>query len=244
MQPLICLIALLQDGDPADAVRKALEKTAEAPYGYKVSGKYERTGEWKPPGILTSMIRYFRAARNGERILIKGFEGLWKTPEERLGEQVEHPNPEIVDIVNTLRDAEPPHKMILDLLPKMGKGRRIDDRILDDTPCRAYVFHLDDAHLRDAVDRQINKGVEAGVIRKPDTIHWNTLKSSVRLYVDAKDGVVVRAVDERSVKIGYKGSGTEESRLYRNDMEFNLSGHGGAKVNLPREVMDKLGITE
>jgi hypothetical protein len=235
---------LLQDEAPAYAVRKAVDKTAAGAYYYKVSGKYERTGEFHPDAILSCTIRQYRSARHGARILVKGPEGLWKTPEERIGETTENPDREAADIVATLRDAEAPHAMVRELLGLLDKGRRSEDRTMDAVRCRVYAFKVRDDKLKEALDRQLAKAADAKTIAKPDSIHWTSMKSSVRVYVDAKDGYLVRVVDERSVKIGYKASGTEGQKPYRNEMEFVFSGYGEARVNLPKEVKDKLGIPD
>lgn len=238
------LIALLQDDAPVDAVKKAVEKTAGGAYFYKVTGKYERSGEFKPDAILSCTIKSYRSARNGDRILVKGPEGLWKTPDERLGETTENKDPEAADIVATLRDAEAPHKMVLALFELVDKGRRSDDKTIDTVRCRVYTFKIREDKLKEGLDRQLTKAVEGKTIPKPETIHWNSIKSSVRIYVDAKDGYLVHVYDDRSVKIGYKASGTEEQKLYKNEMEFVFSGYGEAKVNLPKEVKEKLGIED
>ena len=227
-----------------EAVRTAIERTAAERYSYRVRGKFDRTGEFKPTAVLTATIASFRSARNGGVIFVKGPEGLWKTPDERLGEQVQNPDKEAVEIVQTLWDAEPPHRMLLEILPKLEKGRTADDKKMDGIQCKAYYFRVEEATLRPSIERQLQKAIDGGAIPKPDTIQWSTLKSSVRIYVDRSDGTLVHVYDERSVKIAYKGSGTEESRLYRNDMEYTFSGHAQAKLQLPKEILERLGIEE
>ncbi|MBI2900156.1 MAG: hypothetical protein HYY17_08215 [Planctomycetes bacterium] len=241
---MILWLALLLQEDAGDAARKAIDKTAAASYTYKVSGKYDRTGEFKPEAVLTCTIRKYRSARNGERVFVKGPEGLWKTPTERLGEQVQNPDRDAADIVTTLRDAEPPHKMLRDTLDLCRRGTRADDRPVDGLPCRVYWFTLSDAALKDSLDRQIRKSAEGGAIAAPDWIHWASMRSSVRVWVGAADGRLVQVRDERSVKIGYKRSGAEETRTYLNEMTFSLSGWGATKIDLPKEVAEKLGIGE
>lgn len=239
----VALLAL-QDEKPAEAVRKAVEKTAEGVYFYKVSGKYDRSGEFKPKEILSCTIKKYRSARNGIRILVFGPEGLWKTPEERLGETVQNPDPEAADIVATLRDAEAPHLMVKNLLEVVESGRCGDDKTMDSVRCRVYTFKVREDRLKEGLERQLTKAIDAKSIAKPESIHWNTLKSSIRVYVDAKDGYLVHVFDDRSVKIGYKASGTEERKEYSNKMDFSFSGYGEAKLNLPAEVKEKLQIEE
>src|SRR6185295_19388198 len=100
------LVALMiqpfQEPSPVDAVKSAIEPTAKSSYAYRVGGRFKREGVFVPPDLLTARIGAFQSARNGTKILVKGPEGLWKTPDERLGEQVEGTPPEAADMVTTL----------------------------------------------------------------------------------------------------------------------------------------------
>lgn len=224
----VLLWIVLQE-DAAEAVRKAAEKTGSASYAYRVAGRFERTGEFRPEAVLASTIRQYRSARNGTRILIKGPEGLWKSPEERLGERVENPDRDAADIVATLRDAEPPHRMLLDTLRLCEKGTRGEDR----SGCRVYWFRLADAELRASLERQMKKG------DAPDSVSWSSMRSVLRVYV-TPEGQVGRILDERSVKIEIR----KEARLFRTEMDFTLSGFGTTRVDLPDEVREKLGVRD
>ncbi|HEU4339829.1 MAG TPA: hypothetical protein VFS19_07150, partial [Planctomycetota bacterium] len=99
------LLHPIQDPAPIDVVKAAIEATAKASYAYRVGGRFTRQGVFVPPDLLTARIDGFQSARNGARILVKGPEGLWKTPDERIGEQVEGTPPEVADKVTTLREA-------------------------------------------------------------------------------------------------------------------------------------------
>ena len=66
MRPaILALLLFIPQDDPVAVVRKALEKTEAASYSYIVSGRFDRTGEFVPPAILTSRIGSLEAARNG-----------------------------------------------------------------------------------------------------------------------------------------------------------------------------------
>jgi Ca2+-transporting ATPase len=60
---------------------------------------------------------------------------------------------------------------------------------------------------------------------------------------DTTEAARVRAVDERSVKLAYaKTGGTTDIKLYKNEFEFDFSGHGKTQLSLPREVRERLKI--
>jgi hypothetical protein len=129
---LLLLLPLLLQSDPhLDAIRKGLQETGDAGYAYKVAGRFERDGEFLPGPTLTSRMKVYQSARHGEKILVKGPEGLWLTPEERLGEKTEKIDPDAADIVRTLQGAEAPHRILAALLEDVDKGREPDDRDLD-----------------------------------------------------------------------------------------------------------------
>ncbi len=243
---ILALLAFLAQ-DNAQAVRDSIRKTADAGYSYEVKGKYERSGEVTPGGLLTSRIRQYQSARAGETILVKGPEGLWKTPEERLGEKVEKPDPEAPDIVRILQDAESPHSMVLDLLDGAGKVLGPDDREVDGVMCRRYQVTFPAAALKDSIGRQLSKEVKAGVRPQPDEVRWSTVKGSARVYADKRDGRLVKVVHERSVKIAYKVSDPQPETkpyTYKVEMEFVFSPLDPAKLSIPREVRERLGIKE
>src|SRR5258705_2367917 len=114
------LLAILappsQEPSPVDAVRSAIKVTSESSYAYAVKGRFSREGVFAPPGVLTARIDAFQSARNGATILVKGPEGLWKTPDERIGERVEGTPADVADKVTSLVEAEPPHAMLTALL--------------------------------------------------------------------------------------------------------------------------------
>ena len=45
-----------------------------------------------------------------------------------------------------------------------------------------------------------------------------------------------------SQKVFYRTTGVEEVKRYITEMDYRFSGQGGAKISLPDEVLDKLGI--
>ena len=246
---LVLLSLLPQAASPgpedSQAIRDAIGKTAAEGYAFVVKGKYYRSGEFTPRGLLTSRIRQYQSARFGEAILVKGPEGLWKTPEERLGEKVENPDPQAPEIVRLLQDAAPPHVMAQDLLGLAQKVLGPEDREVDGTACRRYQLTFPAASLKDSIGRQLAKEIKAGTVAPPDEVRWSTVKGGVRLYVDKLTGRLVKAVHERSVKIAYKVPDQQpEVKTYKVEMEFEFSPLDPAKISVPREVMEKLGIKE
>src|SRR5688572_17267220 len=122
---LVLLLPAWQDTAPIDVVKAAIETTAKSSYAYRVGGRFTREGVFIPPDLLTARIDGFQSARHGAKFLIKGPEGIWQTPEERLGEQVEGTPPEVADKVTTLREAERPHEMLSVLLAEVKPGRGV-----------------------------------------------------------------------------------------------------------------------
>ena len=245
MLVLLSTLLLCQD-EHLDALRKAVDKTGETSYAYEVKGRFERSGEHFPTPLLTSRMKVYQSARSGERILVKGPEGLWKTPEERLGEKVERPDPDAADIVRTLQGAEAPHRILLSLLADVEKGREPEDREVDGVMCRRYVLAYKVAAARESLSSQLDKAVAAGYLKRPDEVRWSSsMKASLRVYVSKKDGVLVRIIDERSVKIAYKVPCAQpEIKSYKNEMEFDFSKWGKAELTLPREVKERLGLKD
>lgn len=247
---LACLLGLLQpaaggEADLARAVRDSVEKTAAAGYAFAVRGKYDRVGEYTPPGLLTSRIRQYQSARFGDAVLVKGPEGLWKTPEERLGEAVEKPDPEAPAIVRVLQEAAPPHEMVRDLLERAERTHGPEDRETDGVPCRRYQAMLPAAVLRDRIDRQLSREVRRGLLRPPDEILWSTARGAVRIYVDRRNGRLVRVVDESSVRILYRvPDHPPETRPFKVEMGFEFSPLDPARLAVPHEVRERLGLRE
>lgn len=236
----------VQGDEHLDALRKAIAKTAETSYAFEVKGRFERSGEYFPGPLLASRMKVYQSARFGEKILVKGPEGLWKTPEERLGEKVEKPDPDAADIVRTLQGAEAPHRILETLLADVEKGREPEDREVDGVMCRRYVLAYKVAAAKESLSTQMDKAVAAGYLKRPDEIRWSSsMKASLRVYVGKKDGLLVRIIDERSVKIAYKVPESQpEIKSYKNEMEFDFSKWGKAELALPKEVKERLGLKE
>ena len=242
----LALSLLLQGEEHLRAIREALKVTAAKPYAYQVKGRFERAGEWKPDDVLTSRMKQYQSARKGELILVKGPEGLWKTAEERLGEKVERPDPDAADIVRTLSGAEPPHRLVERLLEEVEKGREPEEREVDGLLCKRYALSYPAAGLKESLGKLLDKAVASGGIAKPDEVRWSSsLKGSLRIYVAKKDGRLVKAVEERSVKIAYKVPESQpEVKAYKLEMEIDVLNWGQAPLQLPPEVKDRLGVKE
>ncbi len=248
MKTLSCflLVALGPQDVHLDALRAAAARTAESSYAFEVKGRFERSGEYFPGPLLASRMKVYQSARSGEKILVKGPEGLWKTPEERLGEKVERPDPDAADIVRVLQGAEAPHRILESLLGDVEKGREPEDREVDGVQCRRYVLAYKTAAAKESLSAQMDKAIQAGYLRRPDEVRWSSsMKASLRIYVSRKDGVLVRVIDERSVKIAYKVPCSQpEIKSYKNEMEFAFSKWGKAELALPPEVKERLGLRE
>jgi hypothetical protein len=246
MRLLLLLPLLFQADENHDAIRKVLKAAGDEGYAYKVKGRFEREGEALPGPILTSRMKVYQSARHGEQILVKGPEGLWKTPEDRLGEKTEKGDPDAADIVRTLQGAEAPHRIIEALLQDVDKGRDPEEREVEGVMCRRYVLYYKAPALKESLEKMIEKAIEKKVLTRPDEIRWSSsAKGILRIYVSRKDGRLVRAVDERSVKIAYKVPEQQpELKTYKTEMEFDLSDWGKAKPQLPKEVKERLEIKE
>ena len=246
MRLLLLLPLLFQADENLDAIRKVLRAAGDEGYAYKVKGRFEREGEFLPGPILTSRMKVYQSARNGEKILVKGPEGLWKTPEERLGEKTEKVDPDAADIVRTLQGAEAPHRIIETLLLDVDKGRDSEDREVEGVMCRRWVLYYRAPVLKDALEKLIDKAVEKRTLTRPDEIRWSSsAKGTLRIYVGRKDGKLVRAIDEKSVKIAYKVPDQQpEVKTYKTEMEFEFSDPGKPKLQLPKEVKERLSIKD
>src|SRR5882672_3455926 len=241
----LLLLPLLFQADPQlEAIRQGLRTTGDEGYAYRVKGRFECEGESLPGPILTSRMKVYQSARNGEKILVKGPEGLWLTPEERLGEKTEKIDPDAADIVRTLQGAEAPHRILEALLLDVEKGREPEERELDGVLCRRYVLYYRAPALRESLQKMIDKAVEKKTLTRPDEIRWSsTARGILRIYFNKKDGRLVKAVDERSVKIAYKVPDQQpDLKTYRTEMDFELCDWGKAKPQLPKEVKDRLEI--
>ncbi len=247
MRGLLLLVpALLAAADDPylEEVRAALDKTAAEGYAFEVKGRRERTGEVKPPGIVTSRMKHYQSARNGEEILVKGPEGLWKTPEERLGEKVERgQDPDAPAIVRTLQQARAPHEILQELLVLVAKGREPQDREVDGLMCKRYLLPFSEEALRKSLDEQMGKAVQAGELERPDKVRWSTARGSVAVYL-AK-GLLRKVKDERLVELEYKVPDLPPRVLkYKLEWEYDYSSWGKVTLTIPKEIRERLKIKD
>src|SRR5687767_6390644 len=164
-----------QEPSPTEAVKAAIDATAQTSYAYRVGGRFKREGVFMPPDLLTARIDGFQSARHGAKILVKGPEGLWKTPDERIGEQVEGTPAEVADKVTTLREAERPHEMLSMLLADVKAGRSVDSG--------GFSFAYDPEKVRTYLRKEIDKAVERRTIGKPDSVAWETAEGKLRVHL-------------------------------------------------------------
>jgi hypothetical protein len=232
--------------DNVEAVRKAIKKTADDGYAYEVKGKYDRGGEWVPAGVLTSRIKLYQSVRYGEAILVKGPEGLWKTPDERIGEKVQKGgDPEAEPIVRLLQETEPPHKILERALDQSDKVLDPADREVDGVQCRRFLIPIKKEPLKETLQKQMEKAMKTGGLEGPDEVRWSTMKGTVAVYIVRDKGTLRKIKDERSVEIAYKvPDSSPRVKKYRLEWDFDFSQTGQAKLTLPKEVKERLGIKE
>jgi hypothetical protein len=92
----------------------------------------------------------------------------------------------------------------------------------------------------------MEKAIEKKTLTRPDEIRWSSsARGSLRFYVSRKDGRLVKAIDERSVKIAYKVPDSQpDIKTYKTEMEFEFSDPGKPRLQLPREVKERLSIKD
>ena len=239
----IFLFTLLLFQDPElTTIQESINKTAKAPYFYTVQGRFRRSGVFSPSQTLTARIRQFQSASNGTVQLLKGPEGLWSPPDSIVGETIEGLDPEITSIMAALQEAEIPHLQIQGLLPLLKKGREESSRNIDGVACKVFLFSFQKEKMQKKLEAQLERGVRRGLLPEPTLVRWGTLRGTVRFYIHAKEKYLIRVLDRRSVKIFYRTTGVEEVKKYINEIDYRFSGQGGAKINLPSEVLQKLGL--
>jgi hypothetical protein len=230
----VALLLIAQEPGSLESVRRAAEETGKTSYAYSVTGRFKRTGVSAPPSTLTARIDLYQSARHGPLILIKGPEGLWKTPDERIGEKVEGTPPEVADMVKTLQEAEPPHEMLIKMLEEVRGAP-------DPESPTSFAFSYAPDRVRASLEKQLDKALDRGTVSKPDEVRWTTVRGLLKVKLDRKGGVVTSIREERSVRLIYRREGVpEEAKTYKLEMEFALSDHGAAKVDLPPEVRSRL----
>jgi hypothetical protein len=247
MRYLPLLLFLFPQDPHLDAIKKVLQQAGEEGYAYRVKGRFERDGEFLPGPILTSRMKIYQSARHAEKLLVKGPDGLWKTAEDRLGEKTEKgADPEAADIVRTLQGAEAPHRIVELLLGEVDKGREPEDREVEGVMCRRYVLYYRPAALKESLEKMMEKAIEKRTLTRPDEIRWSSsARGTLRIYVSRKDGRLVKAIDERSVKIAYKVPEQQpDLKTYKTEMEFEFTDAGKAKLQLPKEVRERLEIKD
>jgi len=246
MRALLVLLLISPQDESLDALKKILRAAGDEGYAYRVKGRFERDGEVLPDAILTSRMKIYQSARHRDKILVKGPEGLWMTPEERLGEKTEKVDPDAADIVRTLQGAEAPHRILEVLLADVDKGREPEEREVEGVMCRRYILYFKAAALKESLEKMIDRAVEKRTLTRPDEVRWSsTAKGSLRFYVSKKDGRLVRAMDERSVKIAYKVPDQQpDLKTYKTEMQFDFTDPGKAKLQLPKEVRERLEIQD
>lgn len=238
-------LALLPGDRYLEDLREAIEKTGRDGYAYTVRGRFAREGEYAPEDLLTSRIRKYKSARHGEKILVRGPEGLWKTPDERVGEQVEGAprDPDLERIMTTLRGAEAPHRIVGHLLNFVTRGRRPEYRFRDGRACRRYLLGFTRESLESSLREMLDKAVAAGAVPRPDRVRWSTAKGYFVVYVDRREGRLVHVSDERSVKLVYESPDEPDTvKNYRLEMKFTFSDWGGADPEVPPEIRERLGL--
>lgn len=242
---MILLLALFLPAtdDVLDAVKKAIETTASDTYSYRVKGRFDRNGEFKPGDVLTCQIKPYRSIRHGTRILVKGPEGLWRTPEERLGERVENEDKNAPAIVRTLQEAEIPHKIVRDLLDQTSPSAATDDQEVDGVMCRTYRLTYSAEAVKKSLEEQMEKSIKARTLERPDEVRWKTAAGTLQVWVARKGGHLVKIIDRRSVKTATKrGAGDPDLKTYKTELELEFSKWGQSEPAIPDEIRARLEI--
>ncbi len=246
MQMLLLLTALLAQS-PADDVKAAVQKTGEAAYTYEVAGRFKRTGEWLPNEVLSARIAEFQSARFRNTILVKGPEGLWKTPGERIGEATENQKADVEDIMKVLEEAQPPHRMAGELAAAAIKVSQSGETDLPTSgTCRILWIVFNEERIKKELKDQLDEDVKRGKMKKPDTVLWPSMSGSARVYVRKEDGRIARITEQYSLKIQYRPDPEQrpDEKTYKLEMTFKLSDFGATKLELPVEVKERLGVKE
>jgi hypothetical protein len=240
------VLAALAAQDHAEAIRQTIKRTADEGYAYEVKGKYDRGGEWVPAGVLTSRIKQYQSVRFGDAILVKGPEGLWKTPDERIGEKLQKGgDPEAEPIVRLLQETEAPHKILERALDQATRVLDPEDHEVNGVMCRRYLLPLKKEPLKESIQQHLDKAVKAGAVERPDEVHWAFMRGTVAVYIARDKGTLRKIKDERSVEIAYKvPDSSPKTKKYKLEWDFDFTQAGEAKLTLPKEVKERLGIKE
>jgi hypothetical protein len=107
----------------------------------------------------------------------------------------------------------------------------------------SYSFTYDPEKVRAYLRKEMDKAVDRKTLAKPDAVAWETAEGRLKVQLAKPGGPIVKFSEERSVAIRYRREGEpEERRRYRTEMAFELTSHGTAAIELPKEVKEKLGI--
>lgn len=191
-------------------------------YAYRVSGRQVRDGVWDPSGVYTSTIEEFTSAKklDDKDARVKRGSRAW----DDLGKGT--PPPRDARLVEILRAAQPPHQMILDLVPSLRgetapRTEKVRDRI-----CHVWDIAMEPATLRPFMEKLLEAAVADGRMEKPDAIYWDTLEGSLEAASVKFEPKLMRVVDRRKVSYSYKTVGGVDRRTYHLETVYEFFSHG------------------
>jgi hypothetical protein len=104
-------------------------------------------------------------------------------------------------------------------------------------------FVYDPEKVRAYLRKELDKAVERKTIARPDLVAWDTAEGRLTVQLTKPGGAILKFSEERTVSIRYRREGDpEERKRYRTEMYFELSNHGDAKIELPPEARERLGL--
>lgn len=205
-------------------------------YAYRVSGRQVRDGVWSPTGVYTSAIEEFTSAKklDDKDARIKRGSRPW----DDLGKGA--PTPRDARLVEILRAAQPPHQMILELVPSLRgetvpRTEKVRDRI-----CHVWDLAMEPSTLRPFMEKVMEAAVADGRLEKPDFIYWDTLEGTLQAASVKFEPRLLRVVDRRKVSYSYKTVTGLDRRTYHLETVYEFFSHGLAILPLPAEMIQEL----
>lgn len=205
-------------------------------YAYRVTGRQVRDGVYAPPGLFTSTIEEFTAAKrlDEERARLKRGSRPW----DDLGKGPLGPRDS--RLVEILRASQAPHQMLLELVPMVrGEGAPRSDQVRGRL-CLVWDLRLDPPALRGFMEQLLQNAVADGRLEKPDFIYWDTLEGSLECAALKFDPKLTRVVDRRKVSYSYKTVTGLDRRTYQLETVYEFFSHGAAVLPLPEALIKEL----
>jgi hypothetical protein len=206
-------------------------------YSYRVTGRQVRDGTWSPPGIYTSTIEEFTAAKriDDEKALhlrrgSRAWDDLGKTAAGGRDAR----------LLEILRASQAPHQMLLDLRPAFRAESAPRPEQVRDRLCVAWDIALDPRALRPFMEKILDTAVADGRLEKSDSIFWDSLEGSLEIAALKYESKILRIVDRRKIAYSCKTVTGLDRRTYRLETVYEFHSHGAAALQLPPELLKEL----